>query len=1023
MGRFENKIGSFVLRSVLMLISFGLGTVCVAQQTLQVVTSNGPTSGAGVPILYGVGGVPGTPSLSPLYYSQTSPYNFSSFVSLAYLPSNTVPNTYDVIAADGRGNNSIIWRFLVGVSAPPGPVTQVWPTSCECAGPQQVLKVAVDGNGTLYVLSSDSTTYSGPNPTTTELWAFPKMLASASGFASQPVLVDAYVAGVGPNGQRDYSQNNIDAGEGTEHPATYSSVQNIALRSGNGTVNSSDSKITFYNPSYCGPFGTDGSLGNGDGSIGDGTGGQFTPAAFSAAANTIATATPCPQATVVAPYYEWGVTGLSTDNLAHWIGVTDFNGEGGGNPQSALYAYTFSAPASITSASMTMNFAVDNNLGESAGNTGSPASLYNVPGLYLNGAALPGTSGLPPLNDGSAFNTQQVYTNNNIGSLFNVNGGVNNNTLYLYQYDWGVTAGLIFSTTLTVTSVNQNYDLIVAPAGVALPVQAGDVLVMFGDAGPGNRAVVADYNASSLLTFILTGQSQCNSIATCTGVNPLTVVNSNDLGLAANEAARGLAVWPKDSHVMLMTTTNVTSQTTFPIYKFTWNYANSAYQVVADPLFATNVASACTVSPCEPTTLRTGVQAGTSYAFVTAPAQVGAGSNLVTYPSQLLELIQTTGTCTSPFTLANTGLCSTASSSESNGALTGLAVQTTGPSGCLTGCNIPGGNGQVFTGTSTAINAVNALTSTTGTITDTVCIVPQDPRKICGGTNTKNSQYSATELPVSSVCPASFGSTKIPDYICGNYGPGGYGHGNGFVLIQGTAKGLDAIPGLFIKNDLNPDYWFSSTPPTCPQMGSSGMGAEFVPGVFGWAPWSGSAVEGMIPEGNDLIELTWGCGSSQGHSSGNSVVMGGGILNFAHATKELGPHPTVESYLKFAAYKYVNLVLDVAGGDIALTQKVRLEEIIVESAVFLAKGGTYYEECAANKLWSADKYVNDHGSDFFGVPGVDPNPYGRSRSRLANLVYTIFSEIAGQPPPITWPLSSAPGTACPASVYLDADGY
>jgi len=986
---------SFAVRVALMLIALGAGAESNAQQSLQVVTSNGPTNAGSVPILYGVSGVPGTPSLSTQGLSRTAPFNFASFVSLAYVPSNTAPNSYDVVAADSRGSYGIIWRFQGGVTTAPA-VQQVWP-SCECNGPQQVLKVAIDGDGTLYVLSSDRQSYSGDGRTT-ELWAFPKVVVSNSGFAVNPILVDAYVAGFGPSGQRDYSQNNIHGGEPAEYPApSFSSSQAITLRSGNNSYpGNPDPNITFYS--------------SGDRSIGDGPSGQFSSAAFASAASGT-------HAQVVSPCVCW-LPGLSADPLAQWIAV-----DANSSPLSALYAYPFNVPGQVTSASMTLNFAVDNNLGELAGVTGSPASVNSVAGLYLNGTALAGTSGLPPTNDGSAFTSQWTYTSGDISSLLTTG----NNFLYFYQYDWGGIAGSIFSATINLTSVTQNYDLIIAPAGVAAPLTAGDVLVMFGDAG-GNNAVVADYNASRLQTFIQTGTSQCNNVTTCTGVNPLTVLNSDDLGFAAREAARSLAVWPKDSHVMVMTTTDVQNQTTFPIYKFTYTQVSSLFSVQSDAKFATNIAASCTLGdpiPCEPTTLRTGVQSGTAFAFVSAPAQVGLASNLVSSPSQLLELTQ-----------VNAVLNVTASVQESDGALTGLAVQagavpgTSGTgtaSGCISGCNITGGDNQTITGTTAAINAVNALTGTAATITETVCKVLHDPRRICGGTDTNNPQYSATELPVKSVCPdsmynPSFGNSKIPDYICGNYADGlGYGFGNGFALIRSVAEGIDAIPGLFIKNDVNPEFFFGAPQPTCP-MGTS---SKFVPDVFAWGPWSGSAVEGRLPppEGLDLTELTWGCGGGTGHSSGHSIMMVGGRLDLSHATKELGPNPTVNSFLKFAYYKYVNLGLDVFGGNIAAAQKLRLLTIIGRSALFLAKGGAYYEDCAANKLWSADRYVSNHANSFFGAPGLDPNPYGRSRARIANLTYVIYSEIEGQPPPVTWPLPAAPGSLCPASVYLDSDGY
>jgi hypothetical protein len=82
-------------------------------------------------------------------------------------------------------------------------------------------------------------------------------------------------------------------------------------------------------------------------------------------------------------------------------------------------------------------------------------------------------------------------------------------------------------------------------------------------------------------------------------------------------------------------------------------------------------------------------------------------------------------------------------------------------SGCISGCNITGGDSQTITGTTAAINAVNALTGAAATITDTVCKVLKDPRKICGGTDTAHPQYNATELPVKSVCPDTLSTVRL----------------------------------------------------------------------------------------------------------------------------------------------------------------------------------------------------------------------------------------------------------------------
>jgi hypothetical protein len=335
---------------------------------------------------------------------------------------------------------------------------------------------------------------------------------------------------------------------------------------------------------------------------------------------------------------------------------------------------------------------------------------------------------------------------------------------------------------------------------------------------------------------------------------------------------------------------------------------------------------------------------------------------------------------------------------------------------------------------------VNALTGTNATITEYTCVVQQDPRKICGAPlptrANPNPYYSYTELPVSALatptrCTNATGdilmtlaasTLKIPDYICGDYGPGGEGTGTGFVLLKGTATGVDAIPGLLFNNDATPEPFFGRllTPPTCPPTATGGATLA-VPNVFAWAPLD-LPFEGRLPEGSVLIDLPYGCGGSQGYSDGLSLSLLGGKLNFAYA-KELGPPPhndPVANLVNFSYYKYGNLAADVVVGNIALPQKTRLLELIGESALLLSKGTAYYD-CAANKLLSADKYVADHASSFLGAP-QDRNTYGRSRSRIANLFFTEYSRLAQHPPLSFVPSAPAPGTSCPINI-TDADGY
>jgi predicted outer membrane repeat protein len=347
----------------------------------------------------------------------------------------------------------------------------------------------------------------------------------------------------------------------------------------------------------------------------------------------------------------------------------------------------------------------------------------------------------------------------------------------------------------------------------------------------------------------------------------------------------------------------------------------------------------------------------------------------------------------------------------SSGAFQYGTVQTSG-SGTAAGCtapaicNITGGEAQTLTGTPSAIKALEALGSA-GTITENVCIVDPDPRAICPPGDPNSPYFTYTTLPVAGVCPnfnPGFGSTVIPDYFCGAFGKGplgGAGQGTGLVVIQGIANGVNSIPGLLLLNEANPDAFFGFTPASS-ECSDTGIPLDGI--STGWAPWSLSPVEGTIPEGNRIIELTDGCGSQKQTTSGLSLMLLGVTLNLANATQELGksaPHnlPAV-NLIHFAEFKYANLFAEVAEDPINLPNKVRLLEIITQSALFLAAGPADYG-CAEDTLFEADRYVLNNAGHFLGVPARDPNSYGRTRARLLNLFFTVFTRIDGHPNPIT----------------------
>jgi predicted outer membrane repeat protein len=371
------------------------------------------------------------------------------------------------------------------------------------------------------------------------------------------------------------------------------------------------------------------------------------------------------------------------------------------------------------------------------------------------------------------------------------------------------------------------------------------------------------------------------------------------------------------------------------------------------------------------------------------------------------------------------------------------AYQFTGPppvqngSGTTAGCtspaicNITGGENQsIAAGTPAAAAALAALTGNAAVITESICTVNVDPRAICPPGVPSSPYYNSPTLPLAAMCPSlpsgGAGNSVIPDYLCGAYGSRGAGSGTGFAVIQGIANGVNGIPGLLVMNDANPDAFF---PPGGNPSTECAPDGAFIDSISdGWGPWSLSPIEGIIPEGNRVMELTDGCGGNKLSSGGMSMYVIGTALNLNNATQELGRLP--KTLVNFAEFKYLNLGVELAGDPIDLPNKIRLIEIVAQSAVFLAEGKN---GCAEDTLYEADRYVINNANHFRGIPALDPNSYGRTRARILNLFFTLFTRIDGNPNPITdlgpninlpllAPSLSGPPASCSVS-YLGPDGY
>jgi hypothetical protein len=139
-------------------------------------------------------------------------------------------------------------------------------------------------------------------------------------------------------------------------------------------------------------------------------------------------------AVVVAPIAFAWIPTLPSDSLARWISVD--SGYGGG---SALYAVPFivnTPTANISSASVSVEWAADDSLGDFA--FGGP----NPTGAYLNGVPLPSISV-------GGYAVATTGSDNTIAPL--LTGGGATNWLYFYDRDAGGSpSGLIFSATIDV---------------------------------------------------------------------------------------------------------------------------------------------------------------------------------------------------------------------------------------------------------------------------------------------------------------------------------------------------------------------------------------------------------------------------------------------------------------------------------------------------------------------------------------------------------------------------------------------
>lgn len=373
----------------------------------------------------------------------------------------------------------------------------------------------------------------------------------------------------------------------------------------------------------------------------------------------------------------------------------------------------------------------------------------------------------------------------------------------------------------------------------------------------------------------------------------------------------------------------------------------------------------------------------------------------------------------------------------------GLAVSnsfTNAASVCLQpgGCNLTGLLTHTLTGISTL----------TGNIVENVCTVNADPRvSIVGGVWSCGIPYTPPAgfscppgtsncLPVNAFCPGfdDTGQMVLPDTLCGKSGSSGAG----FSLIK-TLVTANQFAGGYVSNSA---VLADGTNPIC----GAGAAAD---GALIWAPLQ---AEGTIFESPDMVDITSGCGSGHGKTSGVSIFGVGIVIN--EAAPELNPpggllHPLEN----FAQTKYTDLTitvdnltetdpshprwtdtnpnilasvsLELWGGNVPPASNVDPFGCLDQSwldfynATRVDTDGspqwTADLQNAANLLANADAtgnttcdgvvaFAQANVSNAFVQTPSELNPYGQLRSRLANLYYTINTRLLGNAVSTNWPL-------------------
>ncbi len=180
--------------------------------------------------------------------------------------------------------------------------------------------------------------------------------------------------------------------------------ETVIVRSGNGSILGRDSSVNFL----LGPASADFSS-------------PFTP-------NDLANAQGGSSAYILAPNPAW-INNLASDPAAKWIGAVSGSSSVG---NTALYAVPFTISSGFNNATLTVKYAVDDNLEFAAGSGG----------VLLNGTAVCTNQIIADIGQ------EHILACKNVGPLLHVG----TNWLYFDAVNLGGAAGLIFSATISTTS-------------------------------------------------------------------------------------------------------------------------------------------------------------------------------------------------------------------------------------------------------------------------------------------------------------------------------------------------------------------------------------------------------------------------------------------------------------------------------------------------------------------------------------------------------------------------------------------